>query len=204
MNRTISLLGLGVALVASLTLLVSATPNQDDGKKPPPPQLVGIKGCKKCHQKSSIGKQYKVWAGMKHAKAFELLKTEEAAAVATKLGLEKKPFEAPECLKCHTTGYGLSKKHFGEKFDIEQGVTCEACHGPGEFFAKPADGKLHKEAHGKGYLVPDEKLCRQCHNEKSPTWDPERDTTKDGKKVGFDFAARVKMVAHPIPKKKDK
>jgi hypothetical protein len=199
MRTSISLAALG-AVVVSLAYVAGASPQPAGTQDPPAARYVGVKGCKKCHQKSSIGKQYKVWSEMKHAKAFELLKSEEAAKVAAKVGIKGKAYEAPECLKCHTTGHGLPKESYGEKFLIEQGVTCEACHGPGEFFSKPEDKKTHKEALGKGYLKPDEKLCRSCHNEDSPTWKPDRDKDKDGKPVGFDFESRLKQIAHPIPK----
>ncbi len=204
---------LGLVLVGCLPLLIGSaaaqakaspgTASQDaGGQKKLPPLYIGAKSCKKCHMKSSIGKQYKIWQGKKHAKAFELLKSERAQEVAKEQGLEVKAFEAPECLKCHTTGhgYGPRKTHYGPKFNLEEGVTCEACHGPGEFFKKPEDGKLHKEAEGKGYLQATEALCRGCHNEESPTWNPEADTTEDDQKVGFDFKTRLKMMAHPIPK----
>lgn len=200
MRRSISLTALG-ALLMTLSFVAGANPPPTSPQDPPEARFVGIKGCKKCHQKSSIGKQYKVWSGMKHAKAFELLKTDEAAKVATAAGVKGKAFEAPECLKCHTTAFGLAKERYGEKFNPEQGVTCETCHGPGEFFAKPEDKKLHKEAFGKGYLEPDEELCRSCHNESSPTWKPDRDKDKDGNPVGFDYESRLEDIAHPIPKK---
>jgi hypothetical protein len=35
-----------------------------------------------------------------------------------------------------------------------------------------------------------ETICTACHNEKSPTWDAAK---------GFDFEARKKEIAHPIP-----
>lgn len=204
-RRLTSLLVGLVPLLGCLSLLLGATPaSMQDDKEPPPPKYMGAKACKKCHMKSSVGKQYKIWEEGKHAKAFELLKGEEAVKVGEKLGLKKKPHESPECLKCHTTAYGVDKKALGDKYDPEEGVTCEACHGAGEFFAKPADEHTHAEAFGKGYITPDEKLCRSCHNEESPTWNPERDTTKDGKKVGFDFERRWKEVNHPIPKEEDK
>jgi hypothetical protein len=199
MKRAISLLGLG-AVLASMTMLGGASPAIVAEDDPPPVRYVGVKGCKKCHQKSSIGKQYKVWKDMKHAKAYEQLKSDAAVKLAAKLGLEKAPHESDQCLKCHTTAFGVPKEQLGEKFDVTQGITCEVCHGPGEFFGKPEDKKLHREALGKGYVKPDEALCRSCHNDSSPTWNPERDTTKDGKKVGFDFEARWKAVSHPVPK----
>jgi len=36
----------------------------------------------------------------------------------------------------------------------------------------------------------DEKICTACHNDRSPTWDAAK---------GFDFEARKKDIAHPIP-----
>ncbi|MBU0755719.1 MAG: cytochrome c family protein, partial [Planctomycetes bacterium] len=176
----------GVILAGCIVFICGNVPAQEKtDKKETPPQYVGTKACKKCHQKSSIGKQYKIWEESKHAKTFEVLKSEEAQAVITKLGLSNKAFEEPKCLKCHVAGYGHPETYYGSKYSPEEGVTCEACHGPAEFFDKPADEKTHKEAVGKGYIKPDEKLCRTCHNDNSPTWDPARDTTEDGKKVGF-------------------
>ena len=34
------------------------------------------------------------------------------------------------CMKCHTTGYDEATGKYSE-----EGVTCEACHGPGEVFS---------------------------------------------------------------------
>jgi len=36
----------------------------------------------------------------------------------------------------------------------------------------------------------DQKICTQCHNDESPTWDPAK---------GFDYEASKKKIAHPIP-----
>ena len=188
----------GGLLIGLASLLLGAAPTQDEKA---PPKYVGVSSCKKCHQKGSIGKQYKLWEASAHAKAYELLLTDEAKAVATKAGVTAAPNEAPECLSCHTTGYGLPvKTHYGDKFKKEDGVTCEACHGQGEFFDKPKDEKHHAEAVDKGYIKAVEAVCLGCHNDKSPTWNPEADTTEDGKKVGFDYKSRLKTIAHPIPK----
>ena len=40
-----------------------------------------------------------------------------------------------------------------------------------------------------------------CHNERSPTWDPERYTVADGTKSGFDYDQATAKVAHLNPKK---
>ena len=55
-ERTLDFLLLFV-LLGCLPLLIGATPTQDDGKAPPPPKHMGTRACKKCHMKSSIGKQ---------------------------------------------------------------------------------------------------------------------------------------------------
>jgi len=196
---------IGAFLAGCIVLISGTVPAQEKmEKKDTPPKYVGSKSCKKCHLKSSVGKQFKLWEESKHAEAFELLKSDKAKEVMSKLGLSTQAAEEPKCLKCHVTGYGHPETHYGSKYTFEEGVSCEACHGPAEFFDKPEDGKTHQEAVGKGYMTPDEKLCRGCHNEESPTWDPERDTTEDGKKVGFDYAARLKQIAHPIPREEEK
>jgi len=160
---------------------------------------MGLKACKKCHQKKSIGSQYNVWKELRHAKAYEVLTTDEAREIAAKAGLTGAPHELAECLKCHTAAHGHPRNRYGPRYRPREGVACEACHGPGEFYAKPRDGKMHLEAVGKGYVEPTEKACRRCHSEESPTWDPQRYTTKDGKKVGFDFEVAFDKIRHEIP-----
>jgi hypothetical protein len=38
-----------------------------------------------------------------------------------------------------------------------------------------------------GLVIPDEKTCKTCHNEESPTF------------AGFEYEEMVKKIAHPIP-----
>ncbi len=66
------------------------------------------------------------------------------------------------CLKCHTTGYDETTEEYSE-----EGVTCEACHGPGEVYAyfmeigKASEGqKIAKVGtYGSSYNV-----CGPCHH----------------------------------------
>ncbi|MDP7530178.1 MAG: multiheme c-type cytochrome [Candidatus Scalindua sp.] len=66
------------------------------------------------------------------------------------------------CLKCHTTGYDETTGEYSE-----EGVTCEACHGPGEVYAyfmeigKASEGqKIAKVGtYGSSYNV-----CGPCHH----------------------------------------
>jgi hypothetical protein len=45
------------------------------------PELIGASKCKSCHKK--IGDPYTLWEGSSHAKAFEVLGSEEAKKIAT-------------------------------------------------------------------------------------------------------------------------
>jgi len=166
----------------------------------------GVSQCKVCHNKPSTGAQYTKWTQMKHAKAYETLKTDKAKAIAEKRGIKVAPNEAPECLKCHVTGYDVKTKSAPDNIKIEDGIQCETCHGPASNHIK--DGKtLMFQPNKAGSIdllahlqLPTADTCKQCHNPESPTWNPEQFTTKDGKKVGFDFDQAKKIIAHPDPK----
>lgn len=93
------------------------------------------------------------------------------------------------CLKCHVTGFGLPAT---DKYSVEEGVTCEACHGPGEHYddirvmTKP---DLYEQ---KGMIVPDEELCVTCHNQESPTYKE------------FKYKDAFKLIEHRKPEKEIK
>ena len=109
---------------------------------------VGAKKCKSCHnsKKKANLQQYKVWEKAKHSKAFEILSPEEQ--------------KNPECLKCHTTAYEITKGD--PKF---HGVQCEQCHGAGKNYKKKKVMKSRKLSKSKGLLFPNEKTCTVCHND---------------------------------------
>jgi hypothetical protein len=62
----------------------------------------------------------------RHSKAQELLYGEASRLVARNLGLGD-PAEAPECLACH--GF-LPPPEIRSALEPEDGISCEACHGP--------------------------------------------------------------------------
>ena len=146
----------------------------------------GVKVCGVCHKTKKAGEQLKVWEGSKHAEAFKTLMSAEAK----KYSPDVEPSKNPKCLKCHTTGYGVDAKMFGKKFSVEDGVQCEACHGPGSEY-KSLKVMKDKAAAVKAGLVVHEKkaeYCVGCHNSESPTF------------KGFDFDKMWAKIAHPIPK----
>jgi hypothetical protein len=156
-------------------------------------QYVGASKCKSCHKKELIGNQYGAWEEMKHSKAFETLKSEDAAKIAKEKGLAVPAHEADECLKCHATAFGLTEAQVAKKpLKLSDGVQCESCHGPGSKYRKKKTMSDHDKAVAAGMWEPgdNEKICTECHNDQSPTWDPEK---------GFNFEERKEEIAHAIP-----
>jgi RecJ-like exonuclease len=161
----------------------------DDGN-----QYVGSTSCRPCHQHIKHN-QYKIWRDSAHANAFKALKTDKAKEVAAKTGVKGPPEKAEACLVCHATGYNLDAKRLGKKFNVEEGVQCETCHNAGSGYGKLQTMKDHAKSVAAGmsdFFAEGavEKLCAECHNEKSPTY------------KGFDFAKRWAEIEHNYPERK--
>ncbi len=132
---------------------------------------VGAIKCKGCHRK-----EYKAWLKEKHSRAMSSLKAEKQ--------------KDPKCLECHTTGYGKPAKANAKL----ENVQCEACHGAASRYKtikimskkkyKADPEKAHQMALAAGLIEPNEKVCLQCHNDRSPTF------------KGFDFKKAIKEVDH--------
>jgi len=184
--RIVLLIPVLVTVWGTFTVLSSASTGED-----PQRMYIGADKCRMCHTKKKQGEQYVKWQKGPHSKAYETLANEKSMEIAKAKGIDN-PQEAPECLKCHTTGYGVDEKLLGPKFKIADGVGCESCHGPGADYYKMKTMKgVHAgeiEPQSVGLIDPNEKVCVGCHNEESPTYKP------------FDFATRVKDINHPIPK----
>jgi len=152
---------------------------------------VGVKTCKMCHSSTKSGAAYKIWLKGKHSKAYTELASDEAKAIAKKKGIAD-PQKADECLACHVTGFGVDAKLKGPKLTMEEGVSCEACHGPGSAYKskKVMVGLYMDEIDPKtvGLIEPTKEVCVQCHNKKSPTYKE------------FVYEKMVKEIAHPVPK----
>ena len=144
---------------------------------------VGVDACKMCHRNPAKGNQLEQWEGTKHKTAFTTLGTDAAREVAAAQGIDD-PQTAPACLECHVTGYG---KPTAQTYKLEDGVGCEACHGPGSDFKAIPIMRDQEQALANGLIVPDENNCVSCHNERSPTFQ------------GFVFEEMWEMVQHPDP-----
>lgn len=157
-------------------------------------------GCKSCHYK-----EWKSWKETKMAKAFEALKPGVSVETKVKFNLdpEKDYTEDPNCLGCHTTGYGLPRGYViprGAKYKVRkaskqtEGGTCEVCHGPGSKYGpvhKDVDDRARPYAQEEFYAVGefpvDERVCTRCHNQRNPTAGPD---------FKFDFKAHKDKDTH--------
>jgi nitrate/TMAO reductase-like tetraheme cytochrome c subunit len=170
-------------IVVLLFVAVAASFAAEAAKEVAKPKYVGLTACKACHSSDKIGgTEYKDYETDPHAKAFNTLLNDESKAIATKMGIADAS-KSEKCLKCHVTAYNLKDRQ-GLKFSYEEGVTCEACHGPGEFYMKMNIMKDKALCLKNGLTVPDAKLCKSCHNEESPTYKP------------FEFNAKWKAIEH--------
>ncbi len=159
--------------------------------------FVGAQTCKLCHHSDKQGKQYDIWKASAHAKAYETLKTAEADSIAKAKGFSTKAVETEDCLKCHVSGYNVDASLKEKKFNMEDGVQCETCHGAGADYKSLKVMKDEKLAEENGLkFFPTEEarvaLCKSCHNSDSPTFD----ATK------ADFTVMWDKIKHDIPASK--
>jgi hypothetical protein len=149
---------------------------------------VGSDKCKTCHNAKDKGEAYTKWKASPHAKAYETLAGDAAKKV------NKDAQKDAKCLKCHDTGADLAADKLAKSFKKDQGVQCEACHGPGEKHVKArmASEDDSNVTDTEIIKAPTEKTCVACHNKESPTF------------KGFNFAEYDKKIEHKNPTKKSK
>lgn len=106
-------------------------------------RFVGSEVCRLCHEDI-----YKKWHDSKHALALETLTT-------------KGQSQNPECLRCHTVGFG---EQTGYDYKTNQpylaGVGCEMCHGRAGYHVR-ADDQTNNFARTT------EATCVRCHNQEN-------------------------------------
>ena len=151
-------------------------------------EFVGAQKCKICHQKPEQGEQYRIWSESKHAHALESLGTPEAKEMAQKYGIDD-PQTSGKCLKCHSTAYWFSEARVTEVIAVEEGISCESCHGPGKDYMKKSIMEDKEQAIASGLIMPTEETCRQCHNPEAPTF------------KSFEFKEFWEKIKHPVPEK---
>jgi len=102
-----------------------------------------------------------------HSKAYQVLLNEQSRRIARNLGLEA-AHTAAICLDCHADNVPAERR--GERFELSDGVGCEACHGGAERWLGPhTSGRNSHQDNLELGLYPTEepaaraKLCLSCH-----------------------------------------
>lgn len=101
-------------------------------------------GCntKDCHgaeaAKGSPGlNEYTIWKAQDpHAKAFTTLYKAPSKAIGAAMNIANVS-TSPKCLTCHSKVVDAANVVEGAKWSVQNGVSCEVCHGPAEKWQKP-------------------------------------------------------------------
>jgi hypothetical protein len=112
--------------------------------------------------------EYRIWSREdRHARAYQTLLTDESKAMARRLGIGP-AHEAKVCLDCHADNVPPEQR--GERFQLSDGVGCEACHGgAGDWIASHAvAGATHADNLERGLMPLSSieqraQLCLSCH-----------------------------------------
>lgn len=113
--------------------------------------------------------EYVTWLRSdKHARAYNVLLNARSKEIARKLGLKEPAEKSNLCLDCHTHNPPPAQR--GEKYEVSDGVSCEACHGAAERWIKShVEVKATHQGNIEKGLYPTENdvarvhLCLSCH-----------------------------------------
>lgn len=118
--------------------------------------FLGPESCQGCHPEA-----YATWKQSKHARAFDTLTPNQQ--------------KDARCISCHAPN--LNDKGLAA-------VTCETCHGGGQYYSPHYVMKDEELARLVGLVDPSEKQCRACHDAASPSLRP------------FEFVEKLKLMDH--------
>lgn len=111
--------------------------------------------------------EFDVWTQGPHSKAYQVLLTTQADRIARNMGVGV-PTEASLCLDCHAANVPASQH--GEAFNIQEGVTCESCHGgSGQWLETHSTGETGRdELAAQGMILTEDpirraEMCLDCH-----------------------------------------
>lgn len=162
----------------SICLLSHAQSNPDTTKAHVHPKFMGTGSCSSSNCHGSVNpingsdvlqNEYHTWLKYdRHSKAYSALTTPDAKRIASHLNLGD-PAKEAQCLTCHTT-YVPNRDQRGERYAVEDGVSCESCHGAAErWIASHAERSATHERNLANGLVDTASLnaratlCLSCH-----------------------------------------
>lgn len=137
---------------------------------------VGAEACRPCHETA-----YQSWLASPHARSWVFLATPAASQVARRhtpamavpqeMGLAMAIPRMAACLECHATAADVEPGFRDPAFRLEEGVQCEACHGPGSQHLRPGLVVAGAALRASRMRRPVEEDCRVCHKGQRPSHD---------------------------------
>jgi hypothetical protein len=168
----------GAGLLSSVFLLAAMFfPGMSQAEPIDDHKHMGVASCATgvCHgkldeqQNSNVWlNEYRIWSAEdRHAGAYQTLLNAESKEMARKLGLPS-AHTAKICLDCHTDNVPAEQR--GPKFQLSDGVGCEACHGGAELWLEShtEPGVTHADNLARGMLATEDinvraEVCLSCH-----------------------------------------
>ena len=188
------------AALSILALLIAATSltaaGDYAGKPAKDPLYIGAQACGSCHTGPTAGHQFEKWQLTAHAKAYTSLAQPESREIVRLSGLTGDPYQLRMCLGCHATASEAEDWEKLPEFRPQDGLQCEACHGPGSEYASEELMRDPAKARAAGLMTPTKDDCRICHRPKGS-----HDTVLARKP--FDIDAAWATIAHPTPARDD-
>ncbi|MEO8035186.1 MAG: multiheme c-type cytochrome, partial [Acidobacteriota bacterium] len=162
-------------MLAPATTTAAPAPVEPSGT---PGQFIGVASCANsgCHGSTLplqsthvLQNEYYTWLNSdRHAQAYNVLFNDRSARVARNMHLTRKAYQEAVCLECHSTN--VAPRMVSGHIDPEDGVQCEACHGPaGGWRAEHTQaGWTHEQSVGRGMadlrqLPTRASSCLSCH-----------------------------------------
>src|SRR5215469_11932121 len=169
-----------IFLLSCLVCLSLLTPSLLRAQEKEPVKYIGPGSCAatSCHGsvKPVAGSrifqnEYSTWILQdKHSRAYQVLTQDVGERMARILKLGAKAEEAPKCLACHALH--TTEQQRGRSFAINEGVSCENCHGPAQGWLGQHTAKDSPEKHAKSVelhmtdtrnIIPRTEKCLECH-----------------------------------------
>jgi hypothetical protein len=173
-----ALLCVGQALLPVLAQVPAQTPGVVPPQPEPAGHYVGVAACANsgCHgatlplnAQRVRQNEYYTWLNSdRHARAYNVLFNPVSARIARNMRLKAKPYQEKVCLDCHSTN--VPKDLVSGRIDPEDGVQCEACHGPASGWRGEhvQEGWTHAQSVTRGMI--DQRdvrvrshICGRCH-----------------------------------------
>ncbi len=169
---------LAISPALSLAVALAAPAGAQLLPQQSPDTHLGVKTCagQPCHGErrpqddtAVLQNEHATWIGPdEHSDAYFVLLEPRSEEIARNLGLAQPAHEADLCLDCHADNVPAERR--GRFFTLEDGVTCEACHGGASRWmeAHIAPDATHEGNLAAGLYPTDDpvaraELCASCH-----------------------------------------